>query len=150
MDKSILIKAASFCAYQERTQQEVRERLKKWQVFGDEAEEIISELISQNYINEERFAKSFAGGKFRIKNWGNVKIKQELKRRGLTDYTINSGMNEIDPDDYQEELKQLIEKKYEMVAKTETDRWKIKQKVVRYAISKGFESELVWRIVEDM
>jgi regulatory protein len=148
MDKTMLAKAASYCAYQERTQQEVRERLKKWHIFGDEAEEIISELIAQNYINEERFAKSFAGGKFRIKNWGGLKIKQELKRKGLTDYNIRSAMEGIDQDDYEKELHQLIQKKYDAVSRTDPDPWKQKQKVARYAISKGFEPELVWKAIE--
>lgn len=147
MDKTILVKAASYCAYQERTQQEVRERLKKWNIFGDEAEEIISELIALNYLNEERFAKSFAGGKFRIKKWGGLKIRQELQRKGLTDYNIRVAMEEINLDDYEKELYQLIQKKYEAVSRTEPDLWKQKQKVARYAISKGFESDMVWKAI---
>src|SRR6478609_905032 len=71
-------KASSFCAYQERTQQEVRDKLWELQVNRDWIEEIISQLIVENFINEERFAKAFAGGKFRIKKWGKVKIVMEL------------------------------------------------------------------------
>ncbi|SRR5690606_6694422 len=148
MDKTILAKAASYCAYQERTQQEVRERLKKWNIYGDETEEIIAELIAQNYLNEERYAKAFAGGKFRMKNWGSLKIKQELKRKGLTDYNISSAIKELDKEDYEGELMQLIQKKYESIKQSEPDPWKQKQKTARYAISKGFETELVWKAIE--
>src|SRR5688572_5347374 len=100
MDRLILQKAASYCAYQERTQDEVKQRLKKWNVWGDEADEIIAELISMNYLSEERFAKTYAGGKFRVKNWGRMKIRQELNRRGLSTYSIEKGMNEIGDEAY--------------------------------------------------
>src|SRR5215217_4203582 len=95
MDRLILQKAASYCAYQERTQDEVKQRLRKWNVWGEEADEIIAELISMNYLSEERFAKTFAGGKFRVKNWGRIKIKQELQRRGISKYSLDQGMAEI-------------------------------------------------------
>jgi regulatory protein len=147
MDRLLLQKAASYCAYQERTQEEVRQRLKTWGVWGDEAEEIIAELIAQNYLSEERFAKTYAGGKFRQKNWGRRKIKQELTRRGLTDYTIRQGMSEITDEAYEATLQQLLEKKKEALERTEEDPFKLKQKLVRYALAKGYESELVWKIV---
>jgi regulatory protein len=145
MDRLLLQKAASYCAYQERTQDEVRGRLKKWGVIGDEAEEIISELIIQNYLSEERFAQTYAGSKFRQKNWGRLKIKQELNRRGLTDYTINKGMSEIEDADYEESLAELLTKKMEILERSESNPLKRKQKLVRYALGKGFESELVWK-----
>lgn len=147
MDRLLLQKAASYCAYQERTQEEVRQRLSKWGVTGTESEEIIAELISLNYLSEERFAKTYAGGKFRQKNWGRMKIKQELSRRGLTDYTIRQGMNEIDDNAYQQTLRELLIKKLGALERTESDKLKRKQKLVRYALGKGYESELVWRVV---
>lgn len=150
MDRLILQKAASYCAYQERTQDEVRQRLKKWNVWGEESDEIIAELISQNYLSEERFAKTYAGGKFRMKNWGRMKIKQELHRRGLSEYSIDKGMREIGDKAYQESLKELLTKKKTMLERSETDKYKLKQKLVRFALSKGYESELIWKMIEEM
>ena len=150
MDRLILQKAASYCAYQERTQDEVRQRLKKWNVWGEESDEIIAELISQNYLSEERFAKTYAGGKFRMKSWGRMKIKQELHRRGLSEYSIDKGMKEIGEKAYQESLKELLTKKKTMLERSETDKYKLKQKLVRFALSKGYESELIWKMIEEM
>ena len=150
MDRLILQKAASYCAYQERTQDEVRQRLRKWNVWGEEADEIISELISQNYLSEERFAKTYAGGKFRIKNWGRVKIVQELKRRGVSKYSIEQGMKEIGDESYLANLRELLEKKKAALERTETNPLIIKQKLARYALAKGYESELVWRLLDDL
>ncbi len=150
MDRLILQKAASYCAYQERTQDEVKQRLKKWNVWGDEADEIIAELISMNYLSEERFAKTYAGGKFRIKNWGRMKIRQELNRRGLSTYSIEKGMNEIGDEDYVSGLRELLSKKRNLLSKTETDPFKLKQKLARFALGKGYESELVWKEIGDL
>jgi regulatory protein len=143
--KDALRKAAMFCAYQERTQQEVRDRLKDWGVLGDDAEEVIAELIQQNYLNEERFAKSFAGGKFRVKGWGKRKIKQHLQQRGITGYNLDQAMNEIAPDDYRETLTELLEKKRRSIR--DDNPLIVKQKLVRYALSKGYESDLVWQVL---
>ncbi|WAC10446.1 regulatory protein RecX [Dyadobacter pollutisoli] len=150
MDRLILQKAASYCAYQERTQDEVRQRLKKWNVWGEEADELIAELISMNYLSEERFAKTYAGGKFRIKNWGRMKIKQELQRRGLSTYSIEKGMNEIEDKVYVEGLRTLLTKKKILLSKTETDAFKLKNKLARFALGKGYESELVWKELESL
>lgn len=148
MDRPIFLKAASFCAYQERTQDEVRQRLKDWNVWGDEAEEIIGELIVENFINEERFAKVFAGSKFRVKKWGRRKIMFELKKRRLSDYCIKAGMNEIDEEDYYETLKTLIEKKKHDYRKEENE-YKLNQKVAQFLVGKGYESGLVWEILRE-
>ena len=148
MDRLILQKIASYCAYQERTQDEVKQRLQKWKVWGDEADELIAELISMNYLSEERFAKTYAGGKFRIKNWGRMKIRNELKRRGLSNYSIEKGMNEIEDKAYVEGLKTLLGKKKNLLEKTENDPFKLKQKLARFALGKGYESELVWKVLE--
>jgi regulatory protein len=150
MDRLILQKAASYCAYQERTQDEVRQRLKKWNVWGEEADELIAELISMNYLSEERFAKTYAGGKFRIKNWGRMKIRQELHRRGLSEYSIEKGMNEIEDAAYLSGLKEILTKKKALLARTETDAFKLKQKLARFALGKGYESELVWKELENL
>ncbi len=151
MDRLLLQKAAAYCAYQERTQDEVRQRLKKWGVWEeDEANELIAELVSMNYLSEERFAKTYAGSKFRQKKWGKRRIKQELSRRGLTDYNIDQGMNEIGDQAYEETLMDLLKKKAAALERTESDARKRKQKLVRYALSKGYESELVWKVLGEI
>jgi regulatory protein len=143
--KDALRKAAMFCAYQERTQQEVRDKLKEWGVFGDDSEEVIAELIQQNYLNEERFAKSFAGGKFRVKGWGKRKIKQHLQQRGISGYNLDQAMKEIAPDDYRETLADLLDKKRRSIR--DDNPLVVKQKLIRYALSKGYESDLIFSVL---
>ncbi|MGF7218478.1 regulatory protein [Spirosoma lacussanchae] len=143
--KDALRKAAMFCAYQERTQQEVRDRLKEWGVWGDDAEEVIAELIQQNYLNEERFAKSFAGGKFRVKGWGKRKIKQHLQQRGITGYNLNEALNEIEPEDYRQTLVDLLDRKRRSL--NDANPLVIKQKLVRFAMSRGYESDLIFAVL---
>ncbi len=143
--KDALRKAASFCAYQERTQQEVRERLSDWGVWGDEAEAVIADLIEQNYLNEERFAKTFAGGKFRVKSWGKRKIKQHLQQRGITGYNLEQAMKEIEPDDYRQTLRTLLDRKRKTLR--DDNPLVIRQKLVRFALSRGYESDLIWQVL---
>lgn len=148
MDRAIFLKAASYCAYQERTQDEVRKRLSSWNVWGDAAEEIITELILENFLNEERFSKVFAGSKFRVKKWGKRKIIFELKQRRLSDYCIKIGLKEIDDEDYYQTLKELLEKKRHDYRKAENP-FAMNQKLSKFAIGKGFESSLVWEILNE-
>lgn len=145
MNREVLVKAANFCAYQERTQQEVRKRLAELEVEGDEAEEMIAWLIENNYLNEERFARIFAGSKFRQKRWGRLKIRQELKMRGVSEYCLKAGMSEIDDEDYLQTLTDLLEKKAKEIK--EPNPIKRKQKLLSYALSKGFESDLVFDLI---
>ena len=148
MNKEALIKAANFCAYQERTQKEVRSKLAELEVIGDESEQIIVWLIENNYLNEERFARIFAGSKFRQKKWGRLKIRQELKMRGVSDYCLRVGLSEIDGDDYMETLQSIIQKKSLEVK--ENNPLIKKQKIVKYALSKGFEQDLVFDVVRNL
>lgn len=143
--KQILIKVASFCAYQERTLKEVRQKLREWEVIDEDAEPVIKELIAQNYLNEERFARAFAGGKFRVKKWGRLKIRQEMKLKGLSNELIQKGLTEIDGDVYEEVLRDLLEKK---VRSLRGEPLAVKQKTVRFALSRGFESDIVWDLLK--
>lgn len=143
--KDALRKAASFCAYQERTQQEVRKRLDAWDIYGDDAEEIIAELITQGYLSEERFATSFAGGKFRVKGWGKRKIAQHLKQRGITGRNLETALADIKPDDYKTRLVELLDKKRRLLH--DDNPLVIKQKLARYALSKGYELGLIWDVL---
>lgn len=140
------LKAESYCAYQERCQQEIRRKLSEWGVWGIDAEEIILHLIHENYLNEERFAKAYAGGKFRTQHWGRTRIKRELKQREISEYCIKQAMKEIDEDDYFEVIKKEAEKK---LAQTKLKlEWQKKQKVAQYLISRGFEADLVWQVLK--
>ena len=108
-----LQKMQRYCAFQERCHSEVRQKLLELSVYGDTLEEIIAELIADNYLNEERFARSYARGKFRTKAWGRNRIKQELKMRRVSEYCIRKGLEEIEEDDYLATLEKVIHKKLE-------------------------------------
>ncbi len=149
MDKQIFLKACNFCAYQERTHGEVRDRLQEWEVTGDEADEIISVLIEENFLNEERFARTYAGSKFRVKKWGRNRILLELKRRNLSDYCIKKGLEEIDEEEYFLVLQVLLHKKLHSL-RTEPNEYIRKKKASEYAMRKGFEGELVWEVLRGM
>lgn len=143
-----ILKAEAYCAYQERCQQEVRDKLYEWGLFPDAVESIIAKLISDNFLNEERFAKAYAGGKFRIKKWGRIKIKLELKKRKISDYCIKQAMKEINEDAYLETLKQLIEKKSKDIkgGKEHIRHFKI----ANYIASRGFENDLIWEVLKEL
>lgn len=135
------MKAESFCAYQERSQFEIRNKLYEWGLHQKELEEIISELIDQNFLNEERFALAYTLGKFRIKGWGRLKIKQGLKLKGVPDKLIAKSLTAIDGDDYLSKLKQLLERKSDTI--TEKEPFKRRYLLSRYAASKGYEQNLI-------
>lgn len=140
-----LKKLQRYCAYQDRCHSEVRSKLLDLGVYGDDLEEVIVELIEENFLNEERFARSYARGKFRFKYWGRIKITQELKRRKISTYLIRKAMEEIDPDEYVQELYNFLERKNRLVkAKSDFER---KQKLAAFAFRRGFESDLVWETV---
>jgi len=145
MNDLIYNKLRHYCAYQERCHEEVRTKLLSLKIYGNNLEEIINKLIEDDFLNEERFAKAYAGGKFRIKKWGRGKIINELKKRKVSAYCINKAMLEIGQEDYLLTLNKLVSvtlKKY----KTNND-FETKNKVTRYLISRGYESELVWDLV---
>lgn len=142
-----LRKASDYCAFQERCQQEVRDKLYTWGLHSDDVENLISLLITEGFINEERFAKAFAGGKFRIKKWGRNKITSELKRRNISEYCIRKAMQEIDGNDYFKSLKEIIDKKANEIK--EKNVFKKAGRIASYCISRGYESDLVWEILRD-
>ena len=140
------LKAEKYCAYQERSQQEVKNKLIGMGLSISETNEILVELVRGNFINEERFAYAFAKGKLKIKKWGNRKITIALKNKGITEALIQKVLREIDPHQYIEELRFNIEKKYRTIK--ENDPWKRAGKLKQYLIGKGFEPELVFREVD--
>ncbi|MDA7625775.1 RecX family transcriptional regulator, partial [bacterium] len=113
-----LYKLQKYCAYQERCHQEVRTKLIDLGCYGDDLEEVITSLITENFLNEERFAQSYARGKFRFKKWGRVRIRQELKFRKISTYCLKKAMEEINDEEYFEVIKTLLLKKNKVVRET--------------------------------
>lgn len=133
-------KIKQWCAYQERSQNETRYKLYEYGLKELEVEEIISKLISENFLNEERFAMALAGGKFRIKHWGKIKIKIELKKHKISDYSINKALKSIEGDDYINMLTLVLEKK--IIQTKVKEKQKLFYTVLNYAVSRGYERDL--------
>lgn len=143
----VLAKAQKYCAYQERCQWDVEKKLAEWQVDDEIKDEIVSALISNNFINEERFALQFASGKFKIKNWGKHKIKSELSLKQISKFSINKALNSISDEEYQLTLHKLIEKKKKEISAISV--FEKNQKIGQYLLAKGFESDLVWNAINE-
>lgn len=145
MNDVIFNKLCHYCAYQERCHEEVRTKILSYKVYGNELEEIMDKLIEEDFLNEERFAIAYAGGKYRIKKWGRGKILNELKKRKISNYCIQKAMQQIDAEGYENTLNKLMLasiKRYQTKNIFET-----KSKVARYLISRGYESDLVWTMI---
>lgn len=141
-----LQKLKHYCAYQERCHSEVKEKLYNLGAWKKDHDEIIATLIEENYLNEERFAVAFAGGKFRIKQWGRVRIKYELKQKQVSEYSIKKAMKQIDEEEYLSLLNKLAKEKY--VALKNEQYLIRKKKTMDYLAAKGFEADLVRKVVE--
>ena len=146
-EKLALDKAGHYCAYQERSQQEVRDKLYEWGLWPAAVENIIVKLIGDGFLNEERFAKAYATGKFRQKAWGKIKIKQGLKLKKVPDVLIKKALNGINYDDYLETLRIIIEKKSTIL--NESNAYKRRYKLQQYALGRGFESDLITEVLKD-
>jgi regulatory protein len=140
-EKTALAKAEHYCAYQERSQQEVRDKLYELGMYPTGVENVISQLISTNFLNEERFAKAYAQGKFRQQGWGRIKIKQGLKFKRVSDKLITKALLSIDGDEYMNTLQRILEKKQDKLL--EADPYKRRYKLQQYAMSRGFENDLI-------
>ncbi len=139
--EAMLGKMKNWAAYQERSQQEARIKLYLMRVGEEEIDNIIAELITNNFLSEERFAFALARGKFRIKHWGKNKIKVELRKHKITDYLINKALESIDPDEYDVVIKKIIEKR--LSAGNDIQDPKQFYSILNYLISRGFEAEQV-------
>ena len=133
-----------FCGYQERCHYETKQKLISFGLPRNEVEQILSELIEEDYLNEERFAAAFARGKFRIKGWGRIKIRYELRQKKVSDYCIKKAMNEIDEAEYIKTLDRLYEVKLGELEQ-ETDEVTKKRKAKDYLLQKGFELDLIMK-----
>ncbi len=146
-EKLALKKAEHYCAYQERSQQEVRDKLYEWGLWPAAVENIIGQLIGDNFLNEERFAKAYAKGKFNQKGWGRIKIKQGLKFKRVPDVLIKKALATIDGDEYLQLLQKTITKKAKLL--NEKDSFKRRYKLQQYALSRGYESDLIGDVLKE-
>ena len=141
-----LERARSFCRYQQRSLSEVKEKLYSFSLPNKDIEGLMTQLIAEKYLNEEDFATAFARGKFRMKQWGKVKIKYELRLKKVSDFWISKALREIDQEEYQQILQKLAARKLTSLKNIENIFIK-KRKLQDYLIQKGFENELVKNIV---
>lgn len=136
-----------FCAYQERSHTEVRSKLYSFGLYKTQVETILAELIAEDFLSEERFARAFCRGRFNLKNWGRIKIKYELKLKGVSAANINSGLTEIDEEAYEKRLKKLLQKKFDSIKQGRLSEKKLRTK--QYLMQKGFEPLLIQRMMDE-
>jgi len=137
-----LPKAKHYCAYQERCHSEVKEKLYGFGLYKNDVEEILSKLIEENYLNEERFAIHYAGGKFRMKKWGRIKIKYELKKKQVSEYCIKKALASIDEYEYQNVFEKHVEEKLKTLSR-EKNIFIKKRKLQDHLLQKGFETDMI-------
>jgi regulatory protein len=138
----------ALCAYQERCSFELSKKMNQWAIHPNDQDQLLADLISNNFLNEERFAEAYVSGKVRIKRWGKVKIQIELKKRFISSYSINKAIKGINLDEYWANLMHLAERKW--AASTEKDDYKKRMKVYRFLASKGYESDLIADAVNEI
>ena len=154
MDKKVFTvdevkrKMEHYCAYQDRCHKEVENKLREYSIIPEAREIILLSLLKDNFLNEERFSKSFARGKFRIKKWGKQRIVRELRFRNISEYNIKTALKEINEEDYITTLYSLVDKKNKLV--TETNLFKRKKKIADYLLYRGFESSLVYEALKSI
>lgn len=133
-------KLEAYCAYQERCTKEIQKKLEDWGLSFDDSAEILRSLQENRFFDDVRFCESFVSGKVRIKRWGRIKIRYELKLKGIKEEFIRKALSEIDPLVYEENLKELTQRKW---AETKGDEWTRKAKLHRFLASKGYENDLI-------
>ena len=146
--KEAIQKIEYFCAYQERCHDEVVAKLRSLKMDSDEIDQIMVHLLAENFLNEERFACSFARGKHRIKHWGKIRIVNELKFRNISQTLINIALKEITPEEYLQTFHALAERNWESIR--ETNVLKKRKKFCDYMLRRGFESNLIYDKVKEL
>jgi regulatory protein len=146
--KEAINKIENFCAYQERCHEEVVQKLRSMKMDSEEIDSIMVHLIGDNFLNEERFACSFARGKHRIKHWGKIRIVNELKSKKITQTLINIALKEISPEEYATTFHTLAERNWESIR--ETNLMKKRKKFCDYMLRRGFESNLIFEKVKEL
>lgn len=138
-------KLASLCAVSEQCISDIRRKMQRWVIIGD-AETIIGRLIKERFIDEHRFARAFALDKFRYNHWGREMIRMEMRRRNISSADIDYGISEIPQEEYESVLRHLIEAKRPTVkGKSE---YEVNQKIIRYALGKGFTMDEILRYID--
>ncbi|GIV37129.1 MAG: recombinase RecX [Cyclobacteriaceae bacterium] len=139
-----------YCAYQERCHQEVKDKLYQLGLRTEEVNHLLDELIAEGFVNEERFARAFAGGKFRMKKWGRLKIIRELEMRNITPRCVALALQEINTTEYRQTLRLLLHKKLHELRHTTADPFVLRSKLSRYLMQKGYEPELLWEEIRSI
>tara|TARA_B100000767_G_scaffold43551_1_gene37504 strand:- start:189 stop:653 length:465 start_codon:yes stop_codon:yes gene_type:complete len=147
-NKQIEGKLQYYCSYQDRCHKEVIEKLKTFNIKSNESNEIISNLIKDNYLNESRFSENFVRGKFKIKNWGKVRIVRELKQRNISRYNINLGLKEIDSQEYQNKFDEIFKNKLSSL--DNLNKTIKKKKIISYLLYRGWESNLIYSKINEI
>ncbi|HIF84542.1 MAG TPA: RecX family transcriptional regulator [Flavobacteriaceae bacterium] len=146
--KEVELKLQYYCSYQDRCHKEVIEKLKTFKIIPEGVNQIISNLINENFLNETRFSKNFVRGKFKIKNWGKIRIVNELKRRNISIYNINQGLKEIDELEYLNKFEELFNKKLSslegLIPSVK------KKKILSYLLYRGWESSLIYSKIYEL
>ncbi len=137
----IKLKLMNYCVYQDRCHSEVEQKMKEFLLIDEAKEEIILYLLQENYLNEERFTRSYIRGKFYIKHWGKAKIKMNLKQKQISEKLINSCFDEIDEDDYLKTIRKIYEDYYSK--QSGLKEYQRKSKTIKYLMSRGFEYEKI-------
>ncbi len=145
-----LQKLKHFCGYQERSHAEVRQKLYTLGLFKPEVEELISRLIEEEYLNEERFARMFASAKSRIRGWGKQKIRHELRQKGVSAFCINQALNALDEAEYAARFDRLAHKKWDALRK-EKNIFVRKNKWQQFLLQRGYEPAIIksWSFPEE-
>lgn len=146
--KEIEGKLQYYCSYQDRCHKEVIEKLKNFNIKSHESNQIISNLINDNYLNESRFSESFVRGKFKIKNWGKVRIIRELKQRNISPHNISLGLKEIDVQEYQQKFDKIFKNKLSSLSNLNTILKK--KKIMSYLMYRGWESNLIYSKINEI
>ncbi|MFT5761285.1 MAG: regulatory protein [Polaribacter sp.] len=141
-------KLERYCVYQDRCHKEVETKLKEFILIEEAKNQIILHLMEHDFVNEERFCKSFARGKFKIKNWGKQRIIRELKFRDISEYNIKTALKEIDEDDYLTTIDKIAVKRNSFI--NESDFYKRKKKLTDFLIRKGYEFDLIFSTVKNV
>ncbi|WOC40932.1 regulatory protein RecX [Polaribacter sp. HL-MS24] len=137
-----------YCVYQDRCHKEVEQKMHEYQLIPEARELILLSLMKENFLNEERFSKSYARGKFRIKSWGKQRIVSALKFRDISAYNIKTALKEIDDDAYIETLYRITENRNAVIS--EPNIFKRKKKLIDFLMRKGFENELIYKVVNEV
>ena len=141
-------KLEQYCVYQDRCHKEVESKMFEYRLIPEAKELILLSLMKDNFLNEERFAKSFARGKFRIKSWGKQRIVRELKFKDISAYNIKTALKEIDEVEYIATIYRITENRNEVIS--ESNFYKRKKKLTDFLMRKGFENDLIYKVIKEV